>query len=169
MKKVVLDKQDIVFTPPKKVKLTKRDQERNKLRARLFRNIQRNALTIVRLKESCEWWYEDRIYRFYHTSFKVYQLQEITAEILKLMVKVSPYDKDHFTEEFNEIMGEGRVGAWKHHHNKKWTRHTRPIVEAFFHAKFVLDMMYKTLKLSKEPNMLPSGWAAILEIYKLRY
>jgi hypothetical protein len=47
--------------------------------------------------------------------------------------------------------------------------HARPIVEAFFHAKFMLTMAVKYGKKLKEaPNMLPSGWAALLYLYKMR-
>ena len=54
-------------------------------------------------------------------------------------------------------------------HNKEWLRHTRPIIEAFFHAKFFLEMAVKYGKELEEcPEILPSGWAALLYFYNLR-
>ena len=54
-------------------------------------------------------------------------------------------------------------------HNKDWTTHTRPFVEAFFHAKFFLEMAVKYGNEMKEaPEMLPSGWAALLYFYNMR-
>ncbi len=47
--------------------------------------------------------------------------------------------------------------------------HTRPFLEAFFHAKFFLEMAVKYgRKLEEVPEMLPSDWAAFLYFYNLR-
>lgn len=47
--------------------------------------------------------------------------------------------------------------------------HTRPIVEAFLHAKYFLEMMIKYAReMDAAPIMLPTGWAAILELYNQR-
>jgi hypothetical protein len=46
---------------------------------------------------------------------------------------------------------------------------TRPIVEAFFHARFFLEMAVRYgNELDKAPHMLPSGWAALFYLYELR-
>ena len=51
----------------------------------------------------------------------------------------------------------------EHEHNEKWTHHTRPFVEAFFHAKYFLEMVIKYGKeIEEPPEILPSGWAAVL-------
>ena len=47
--------------------------------------------------------------------------------------------------------------------NQEWLEHTRPMCEAFFHAKYFLDMAVKYGEsLEKAPDMLPSGWASVL-------
>jgi hypothetical protein len=54
-------------------------------------------------------------------------------------------------------------------HNNRWLKVTRPIVEAFFHARYMLEMAVKYGKeLERPPNCLPSGWAAFLYLYDLR-
>jgi hypothetical protein len=54
-------------------------------------------------------------------------------------------------------------------HNQQWTAHTRVFLEAFFHAKYFLEMAVKYGKeLQAAPTMLPSGWAALLCLYDLR-
>lgn len=54
-------------------------------------------------------------------------------------------------------------------HNQQWTSHTRVFLEAFFHAKYFLEMAVKYGKeLDTAPNTLPSGWAALLCLYDLR-
>ena len=46
---------------------------------------------------------------------------------------------------------------------------TRPILEAFFHARYFLEMVCKYgRKLKAPPQVLPSGWAAVLYLYQLR-
>jgi hypothetical protein len=46
---------------------------------------------------------------------------------------------------------------------------TRPIVEAFFHARYFLEMVCGYgRQLTEPPSPLPSGWAAVLYLYGLR-
>lgn len=115
------------------------------------------------------WEYEDSIYRFYHHSFKVYGLQDKTRRIFNALRDLAPEGKS-FCREFEEIIKAGAGGKYfEPEHNRNWTVHTRPFVEAFFHAKFFLDMVVKYGKgLEEPPDMLPSGWAAVLCLYELR-
>jgi len=118
---------------------------------------------------SSHWVYEDSIYRLYHHSFKVYGLQNITRRIVDALKDLAPEGKS-FCKEFEEIIKAGASGkSFKSEHNKNWTHHTRPFVEAFFHAKYFLEMVVKYGKEMKEPpDILPSGWAAVLCLYDLR-
>jgi hypothetical protein len=53
--------------------------------------------------------------------------------------------------------------------NRHWPEATRPIVEAFFHARYFLEMAVRYgRQLSVAPQLLPSGWAALLYLYRLR-
>ena len=71
---------------------------------------------------------------------------------------------------FNEIFTQGASGiVFEIDHNNEWTRHTRPMLEAFFHARFFLEMAVKYGKeLEHATNILPSGWAALLSLYNIR-
>ena len=117
---------------------------------------------------SSHWEYEDAVYRFYHQSFKVYRIQGTTQEIVEQLESVAPKDCQ-FCSEFKELLKEGASGkAFKDSHNKNWTKHTRPMVEAFFHAKYFLEMAVKYgEELDKAPELMPSGWAALLSLYNL--
>jgi hypothetical protein len=54
-------------------------------------------------------------------------------------------------------------------HNDRWLSETRPIIEAFFHARYFLEMaVHYGQALDKPPNAMPSGWAALLYLYNLR-
>jgi hypothetical protein len=115
------------------------------------------------------WGVEDTVYRFYHQSFKVYAIQSQTAEVVTLFKRLAPPGTG-LCREFVEIMEEGASGkAFSMEHNQAWTQHTRPFLEAMFHAKYFLEMMIRYGKeLDASPQLLPSGWAAVLSLYGLR-
>lgn len=137
----------------------------------LLANIKANLSVLETLLEeiNSHWGYEDSIYRFYHHSFKVYGLQNNTRRIVDALRGLAPEGRS-LCKEFEEIIKEGAGGkAFEYEHNEKWTHHTRPFVEAFFHAKFFLEMVVKYGKeMEDPPEMLPSGWAAVLCLYNLR-
>lgn len=120
------------------------------------------------LEEICSHW-EDPLYRFYHHSFKVYALQDTTRNIVETLYALAP-EGTTINTCFQEILADGMSGKqFELDHNSEWTRHTRPIVEAFFHARFFLEMAVKYgRELDEAPNRLPSGWAALLYLYNIR-
>jgi hypothetical protein len=113
------------------------------------------------------WHAEDKFYRFYYGSFKVYGLQEDTKQIVELLRSLQS-DRELNTD-FTDIITEGIEKEWVIEHNKQWAKETRPILEAFFHARMMLELAVKYGKeLETAPNMLPSGWAALLCLYGIR-
>ena len=113
------------------------------------------------------WQYEDRVYRFYHQSFKVFAVQDYTQKIVGLLQSLAP----HLTLNpwFMEIVTQGTGKEFDPSMNQRWTETTRPMLEAFFHARYFLEMVRKYGRLLKESGqVLPSGWAAVLELYQLR-
>ena len=113
--------------------------------------------------------YEDLVYRFYHQSFKVYALQTETKRIVAALESVAPSETT-LSPMFEEIYQAGASGKqFEIEHNQQWTVHTRVFLEAFFHARFFLEMAVKYGKeLREAPTALPSGWAALLCLYDLR-
>jgi hypothetical protein len=66
-------------------------------------------------------------------------------------------------------VADGTGGKFEISHNQDWLQHTRPILEAFFHAHFFLKMAVKYgRELQSAPDSLPSGWAAVLYLFNLR-
>ena len=114
--------------------------------------------------------YEDRMYRLYYQSFKVYELQYSTANAAALFKTIGDDIGRDLCAWFQEIVQAGTCGEFKTDHNTDWLRHTRPIVEAFLHAKYFLEMMIKYgREFDHAPNQfLPTGWAAILVLYNQR-
>lgn len=138
-------------------------------RARLLQNIKARLPELEKLLAEAEdhWGLEDGIYRFYHQSFKVYHLQSFTEAISKELQELLP-DRP-LNDSFAEIVEEGTGTEFEMSHNENWLRHTRPIVEAFFHAHYFLNMTCKYgRELDRMPEALPSGWAAVLYLYNLR-
>ena len=137
----------------------------------LLANIRAHWSELAGLLEeiNSHWVYEDLVYRFYHQSFKVYALQTETKRIVEALQSVAPSGTT-FSPMFEEIYQAGASGKqFEMKHNQQWTAHTRVFLEAFFHAKYFLEMAVKYGKeLQAAPTMLPSGWAALLCLYDLR-
>jgi hypothetical protein len=110
--------------------------------------------------------YEDLVYRFYHGSLKVYSLQELTVTIVEQLRLLQP-DCEIDTS-FAQVVAEGTGVAFSREHNVRWLEITRPILEAFFHAKYFLEMVVRYgSKLEHPPSLKPSGWAALLCLFGL--
>jgi hypothetical protein len=117
----------------------------------------------------CRSEYEDRLYRFYYQSFKVYGLQESTIKALNLFKRIGAVNQSDLCNWFEDIVAEGTGSNFNIDHNQNWKLHTRPIVEAFLHAKYFLEMMVKYgNEMDAVPTVLPTGWAAVLCLYKQR-
>jgi hypothetical protein len=113
--------------------------------------------------------YEDRMYRFYYQSFKVYGLQESTKDALNLFKRIGAVNESNLCDWFEDIIAAGTGLEFKTDHNENWALHTRPIVEAFLHAKYFMEMMVKYgTEMDTAQSTLPTGWAAILCLYNQR-
>jgi hypothetical protein len=135
----------------------------------LLHNIKQRLSQLEQLLAQVEshWGMEDAIYRFYHQSFKVYHLQDSTVAIRQVLQDLLP--SRPLNRWFSEIVAQGTGQVFDLSHNQDWLRHTRPMVEAFFHAHYFLKMTVKYGKeLEAAPNRLPSGWASVLYLYDLR-
>jgi hypothetical protein len=135
----------------------------------LFANLRASLPELEKLVQDCQsqWGYEDGVYRFYHHSFKVYSLQETTLTIVSALQSLAP--ERQLNESFMAIVRDGTGKTFERDHNLRWLEVTRPIVEAFFHAQYFLEMAVRYGKeLRHPPQQLPSGWAAFLYLYDLR-
>ncbi len=136
---------------------------------RFFSNLKSALPELEALLEECNshWGYEDPIYRFYHQSFKVYLLQESTLRSVEKLRALFP-DRE-LNEWFAQIVAEETGKTFAMEDNENWLGVTRPILEAFFHARYFLEMAVKYgRELECPPRTMPSGWAALLYLYNLR-
>jgi len=142
----------------------------------LEEHLRLEALLLERLKQhkieteemlkvmSGHWTYEDHFYRYYHGSWKVYRVQATTEEAVKLLRRLLPERELNLT--FEDILREGT--GKKFQDNADWDRETRPLLEAFCHAKFMVEMAVRYADMPRPPQPMPSGWAALLYLYDLR-
>jgi hypothetical protein len=149
-------------------------EERERMIQKLFASIKENKDVIHKLYEAnCGHVYEDRIYRFYHYSFKVFYLQDSISDIVQFLEKINPrpIDCEHrFNKWFSDIVeGAKKEGEFKMSYNKNFPSHARPIVEASFHCKYFVDMLGSIATKDESPDgMISSAFAAVLELYNLR-
>jgi len=135
----------------------------------LYTNLRASLPELEKLLRDCQshWGYEDGIYRFYHHRFKVYSLQETTSAIVAALQSLA--SERNLNESFMAIVRDGTGKTFEREPNGRWLAVTRPIVEAFFHAHYFLEMAVRYGKqLQHPPRQLPSGWAAFLYLYNLR-
>ena len=144
------------------------ETERFKNAAKLLRNLKENRSQLKQLLDSISALEEDGVYRFYHQSFKVYRLQDDTEKMVSAFRGLLPYRE--LNEWFLKLVKEGTGKQFVLKDNNRWLEATRPIVEAFFHAKYFLEIMarHSDLPESSLSGPLDSGLAALLYLYNLR-
>lgn len=136
----------------------------------LLRNIKRDLSSLNTLADEVmdEWAEEDLVYRFWHQSSKVYWIQELTLRIVGALENLAPADRK-LDERFRLIIDEGTGETFAYEHNQRWLAETRPMLEAFWHAEYMLRMAVRYgRELDAAPTLLPSGWAALLYLYGIR-
>lgn len=125
------------------------------------------SLEALLKRAQSHWEYEDYVYRYYHDSFKVFGVQSITNQIVAVLRELLP--DVELNRRFVNILDEGTGKQFTNETNANWDAATRPLLEAFFHARFMLEMAIEYgRKLESPPETLPSGWAALLYLYNLR-
>jgi hypothetical protein len=154
--------------PPKAPSDHSSETSRDALEAALLARMQTQHEPLEALLDasSDHWGFEDPVYRFYHQSFKVFWLQQQTDTIVRRLSELLPDRPLH--PWFLEIVRHGTGKAFAISDNARWSLVTRPIVEAFFHARFFLEMAVRYAKLEAPPRPLPSGYGALLHLYQLR-
>ena len=96
----------------------------------------------------------------------MYALQADTEVIVRELSNLLP--EQPLNDWFREIVRLGTGKQFTMEDNARWTEVTRPILEAFFHARFFLEMAVRYASIEAPPNPLPSGYAALLYLYGLR-
>ena len=143
--------------------------ERRALEAALLSNAhaQHEALRQLLDESSDHWGFEDPVYRFYHQSFKVFWLQQRTETIVQRLSGLLPDCPLH--PWLLEIVRQGTGKEFATSDNSNWTHVTRPIVEAFFHARFFLEMAVRYANLEAPPKTVAERLAPrCFSYYQLR-
>jgi hypothetical protein len=150
------------------LRLRLKPEERDRLERLLLTRLKERGDELVALCEELNghWGYEDGFYRFYHQSWKVYAVQTLTDKTVSFLRQLLP--ERELNETFAKIIREGTGKQFEMEHNKDWDRHTRPMLEAFCHAKYMIEVAVRYADLPAPPQPMPSGWAGLLYLYDLR-
>lgn len=135
----------------------------------LLRAVKRDhdVLTALLARHSSEAGYDDPIYRLYHQSWKVLFLQDSTLAIVDALRALAP-DRP-LNPWFAQIIEDGTTTHEVPSTQDEWLSATRPVAEAFFHARYFLEMAVRCgRELDAPPQLLPSSWAALLTLFGLR-
>jgi hypothetical protein len=117
------------------------------------------------------WGEEDGVYRFYRHSAKLFSnvrfgrsMQSITKRGFQAIQEIGGELVPN--SEYCQIVKEG-TQDYEIRMSATWLENARPILEAFWHTKYFIQMMIKYGKgLETAPTQyLPSGWAAVLYLY----
>lgn len=117
---------------------------------------------------------ENMVYRFYHESFKVYNVQDRTKSMYLTLKMISPHGKNKIRDpHYLRIVGDAKFDRkFRLEDNKDWDNVCRPFLEAFFHTKYFIEMALKygkEFKGKRAPvTFVPYGWASLLELYGIR-
>jgi len=132
----------------------------------LLANLRRRAPDLRTLLDRVSHWnvYDHCLYKFYAGSFKVYHLQDATEQIAAALAAIAP-DGRTFHPIFIEIVRAGTGREFTKDDNEHWVERTAPIVQAFLHVKFFLEMAVKCAVSPDPPRSVGSGWQALMELY----
>ena len=144
------------------------DAPRRAKEAALIAAIKANLPSLRQLVMDCkEWSDEEMPYRFYHHSFKVYGVQAYTRKIVMALQALAP--DQSLNEWFQLIVADGTGKKFEMKDNARWLAITRPMLEAYSHARFFLDMVCKYGEVLEGPqSLIDTGWGAVLYLYGLR-
>jgi hypothetical protein len=134
----------------------------------LLRRLKEEMPKLEALLKEMQWPYEDLMYRYYHESFKAYAVQSYTLRIRDALRLVMPGLA--LNDRFQRFLARGTGLTWEASHNPRWDEVVPPMLEAFLHAKYFLEMAVLFGKgLDFAPLWLPHGWAGLLYLYNLRH
>jgi hypothetical protein len=111
---------------------------------------------------------EDGVYRFYHGSNKVFFLQEPVKAAFTAINEIGGED-DPPNFEYARIVEAGTAHQFSETTNANWEAETKPVLEAFWHTKYFINMMVKYRReLETVESPLQPGMAAVLYLFELR-
>ncbi|MGH7293673.1 MAG: hypothetical protein ACRELB_02010 [Polyangiaceae bacterium] len=143
------------------------EAKRHRQEATLLREIKARLPELRELLEEVDDVADDLVYRFFHQSWKVYGAQDYTERAVVALQALMP--EIALNEWFRQIVKAGTGREFTPEHNGRWLEVTRPMLEAFWHARYFLAMVVEYgAELDEPQSILPSGWAAVLYLYGLR-
>jgi hypothetical protein len=134
----------------------------------LFLRIKSRLPELEELARDLEEAEEDGVYRFYHGSNKVFFLQDPVKAAFSLIKEIGG-ESDPPNFEYARIVEAGTAHQFSKTTNANWEAETKPVLEAFWHTKYFINMMVKYAKeLETVERLVQPGMAAVLYLFELR-
>jgi hypothetical protein len=90
------------------------------------------------------WDYDDVMYRYYNKSSKTYYAQKITAKIVNMLRIINPYQQEcKVDRNFLDIIDKGTIKTFDVNKDDDWKSNSQYMLEAMFHAKYMLELAVK--------------------------
>lgn len=165
----LLDKPEIGDPHARAVARPDGPSEREAAEGELLEHLKQRVEEIDALRQAFESIEEDGVYRYYHQSWEVYSLQGAVKRAQQLFEELAP-PGTQLNPWLDRICFEGCAHQFKlARSNRHWQEETRPILEAFWHCLYFLRQLARYgRELDTGPQVLPSGWAAVLYMYGIR-
>ena len=134
----------------------------------LFFSIKSRLTELEVLARDLEEAEEDGVYRFYHGSNKVFFLQSPVKAAFSLIKEIGGED-DPPNFEYARIVEAGTAHQFSETTNGNWEAGITPILDAFWHTKYFINMMVKYAnELEAVESPLQPGMATVLYLFELR-
>jgi hypothetical protein len=104
---------------------------------------------------------------FYRSDPSVYDLRKLTAQAASLLRDIAA--DGELALSFEVIMQDATASKLDLTSSRMWILSATPTIAGFYHCRFFVERLVRYgHELEQSPDMLPSGWAAILCLYCLR-
>jgi hypothetical protein len=101
-------------------------------------------------------------------SYKVFDLQDPVESAFKLINEIGD-ESDPPYSEYVQIVEAGTTNKFSATTNENWEAETKPILEAFWHTKYFINMMVKYAEDFEKVEMpTRPGMAEVLYLFELR-
>ncbi|TSI05278.1 hypothetical protein [Lysinibacillus sp. BW-2-10] len=117
-------------------------------------------------KQSSDVWIgKEAVYRLYHQSFKVYNIQKWSQDVLELLEQVS---KEPFHPILREMIRNGTNQTFETTYNSMWYTKAKPIVDLFLHLRFYVEVALDEIQKTDKERFGSPSWYLLLYLWNMQ-
>lgn len=143
--------------------------ERDAAISELVTNLTDQLPDLIALRDRIAEWTDAKcVYRFLHQSFKVFEVQSATADIIAAFERLAPTGVPFSNDWARHILDAGVGHTFTLAANRDWLATTLPIVNGYQFARHLLDVTIDAADTATGEGLLSQAWATVLYLYGLR-